>query len=74
MCCVVMLADKCPKPEPPLNGDVKWSGRSVGSTAKYICKEGHTMMGPAMVRCLKSREWSEGAPLCVPRGSQGECV
>ena len=69
-----MLADRCPKPEPPLNGDVKWSSRSVGSTAKYICKEGHTMMGPAVVRCLKSREWSEGTPLCVPRGPHGECV
>ena len=54
----------CEKLSYPENGDVKFDGVTVGSTALYSCIDGFTLRGNSTRKCLGSGIWSGEKPKC----------
>lgn len=60
--CPVALT--CPNLPKITYGIIKVTGNRLGSKALYKCNYGYRLMGKYLRSCLKSGEWSGGAPLC----------
>ena len=49
----------------PRFGRVVLTGSTVGSTAKYSCLPGYTLVGTSTRTCQTSGQWSGVAPVCI---------
>ena len=54
----------CPAVTSPANGQVVFSGRTVGSFAKYRCDAGYFIDGPETRFCLETGSWTGEEPTC----------
>ncbi|XP_023234733.1 sushi, von Willebrand factor type A, EGF and pentraxin domain-containing protein 1-like [Centruroides sculpturatus] len=55
---------ECTKLTNPNNGWVQTNSLMVGTLAKYGCKEGYELTGPAIRTCLMNETWSSTIPSC----------
>ena len=49
----------------PSSGQVKLTGRLLGSEATYTCDPGYILVGNHTRECLSSGRWSDEDPYCV---------
>ena len=47
------------------NGVVTVTNTHQGSTVRYACDNGYTLVGPATRECLITGTWSGHTPVCV---------
>lgn len=59
-----MVSSSCPKPRPPVNGNVIGYSADLGSTVSYRCKQGFVLVGVTQAECLFNRQWSHPTPSC----------
>ena len=55
---------KCGRLDDPQNGDVRISGTSIGSKARYTCNVGFERVGQNIRVCKSNGKWSGEAPIC----------
>ncbi|XP_038067159.1 sushi, von Willebrand factor type A, EGF and pentraxin domain-containing protein 1-like [Patiria miniata] len=54
----------CRFPDLIENGEIVGTKSSYESQISYICRDGYTLIGPAVRECLETREWSGYQPRC----------
>ena len=54
----------CDELTAPANGDVNQPGNSVGTVARYTCKDGFELIGNKTRTCQEDGEWSGTDPTC----------
>lgn len=59
-----IIAVTCPDLLSPVNGVVRLSGKTFGSTASYSCNNGLVLIGNQMRSCLATGTWSGSEPTC----------
>uniref|UniRef100_A0A3B4D3E6 E-selectin n=2 Tax=Pygocentrus nattereri TaxID=42514 RepID=A0A3B4D3E6_PYGNA len=55
---------RCPTLEDPVNGRMKCSGGSFGSSCSFSCNDGFNLQGATDITCTESAEWSQEKPYC----------
>ncbi|KAL7872100.1 hypothetical protein SRHO_G00070830 [Serrasalmus rhombeus] len=55
---------RCPTLEDPVNGRMKCSGGSFGSSCSFSCNDGFNLQGAPDITCTESAEWSQEKPSC----------
>ncbi|XP_037393747.1 sushi, von Willebrand factor type A, EGF and pentraxin domain-containing protein 1-like isoform X6 [Pygocentrus nattereri] len=55
---------RCPTLEDPVNGRMKCSGGSFGSSCSFSCNDGFNLHGAPEMTCTESAEWSQEKPYC----------
>ncbi|KAF4804058.1 Sushi, von Willebrand factor type A, EGF and pentraxin domain-containing protein 1 [Turdus rufiventris] len=55
---------ECSLPSAPENGFLHVTENTLGSTVRYTCRPGFTLVGSDTRLCLPSRQWSHTAPYC----------
>ena len=56
----------CSRLSSPSNGVVRFSSSflTAGTTARYFCVSGYSLVGSSSRTCLSSGLWSGGSPFC----------
>lgn len=54
----------CPVPEVPENGSWTVGGFIPGSTIRFECLPGYTLVGSSSITCLMDKSWSDRPPSC----------
>ncbi|XP_037393770.1 E-selectin-like [Pygocentrus nattereri] len=55
---------RCPTLEDPVNGRMKCSGGSFGSSCSFSCNYGFNLQGAPEITCTESPVWSQEKPYC----------
>ena len=58
-----LVAEVCPRLDPPENGSVHTTGTTVNSTANYTCNYGYELMGNKNRTC-QNNGWDGNPPTC----------
>ena len=68
MICSLLLVDLkiglCPALENIENGSVTYMDLFEGNEANFMCNQGYSMLGPAVITCMSSGVWNLSPPLC----------
>ncbi|XP_069487009.1 sushi, von Willebrand factor type A, EGF and pentraxin domain-containing protein 1 isoform X2 [Ambystoma mexicanum] len=57
---------KCPDPPLLENKLVSKEMANLVGGVEFFCKEGYTLHGSKILRCLPSQQWNDSFPVCVP--------
>ena len=49
----------------PLNGEITFTGFSVGDSAFYSCDDGFELVGNSPRTCQSNNVWSGEEPMCI---------
>ena len=54
----------CPVPDIPKHGSWNVGGFVPGSSIRFECHQGYTLVGSAVTTCLMDKQWSDDPPTC----------
>ena len=56
---------ECAIPGRVANGHIKGSNYTYGSSVEYVCEDGYTLSGAAVLHCSHDKTWNGSVPSCV---------